>query len=281
MHDILSWISGYLTQERIAILVRAGAILVIGMVLARLLSSGIAGMMTRYTGERHQILLKKISFYLLAGIVVAYSLRELGFQISVLLGAAGILTVAIGFAAQTSASNIISGLFLLADRPFQIGDLIRVGGTTGIVDSIELLSVKLRTFQNAMVRIPSEELIKSQVENFTYWPIRRVDIELGVAYKEDIARVREVLMELADNDPLCLAEPEPLFIFKGYGASSVDLLFCVWCAKDNFLLLSNSIRQKIKEAFDARGIEIPFPHLSVYRGSVTEPFPVEIVDKRS
>ena len=281
MHEIYLWISGYLTQERIAMLVRAAAILVIGIALARLFSSGLARMMSRYTGDRHRILVKKISFYLLAGIAVASSLRELGFQLSVLLGAAGILTVAIGFAAQTSASNIISGLFLLADRPFQIGDVIRVGGTTGVVDSIELISVKLRTFQNAMVRIPSEELIKSQVENFTYWPIRRIDIELGVAYKEDITRVREVLLEVADRDPLCLAEPEPVFIFKGYGGSSIDLVFCVWCAKENYLLVMNSIKQEIKEAFDRQGIEIPFPHVSIYKGSVTEPFQVEVVERKS
>ena len=146
----------------------------------------------------------------------------------------------------------------------------------GFVNEVELLSVKLRTFQNALVRIPNEDLIKNQVKNFTFYPIRRIDIEVGVAYKEDIAKVRDILKEVADRNPLCLEEPTPLFVYKGYGNSSIDLLLGVWVKKENFLLLANSIKEEIKVAFDKNGIEIPFPHISVYTGSVTDPFPVTV-----
>ena len=279
MNDTYGWIIKFFTQERIVSLIRSGVILAAGLLLARLLAGSIARMLSRYTSQPQQVLLRKIVFYLLAGVVVASSLRELGFQLSVLLGAAGVLTVALGFAAQTSASNIISGLFLLADRPFQIGDLIQVGETTGVVNSIELISVKLRTFQNALVRIPNEELIKSQVINLTNYPIRRIDIEVGVAYKENISRVRELLLEVADLNPLCMEEPAPLFIFKGYGESSLDLQFCVWCAKENYLQLMNSIKEEIKLAFDKHDIEIPFPQLTLNAGVATEPFQVNLEGK--
>ncbi|OGF99673.1 MAG: mechanosensitive ion channel protein [Candidatus Glassbacteria bacterium RIFCSPLOWO2_12_FULL_58_11] len=279
MTHTYDWIVNFFTHERILSLIRSGVILAAGLLLARLLAGSIARMLSRYTSQPQQVLLRKIVFYLLAAVVVASSLRELGFQLSVLLGAAGVLTVALGFAAQTSASNIISGLFLLADRPFQIGDVIQVGETTGVVNSIELISVKLRTFQNALVRIPNEELIKSQVINLTSYPIRRIDIEVGVAYKENISRVRELLLEVADRNPLCLEEPAPLFIFKGYGESSLDLLFCVWCAKDNFLQLMNSIQEEIKLAFDKHNIEIPFPQRTLNVGAATEPFAVRLVEK--
>ena len=206
-------------------------------------------------------------------------MRELRFDLSVFLGAAGILTVAVGFASQTSVSNMISGLFLLVDKPFVIGDVVKIGDTVGVVYSIELLSTKIRTFQNGLVRIPNEVLFKSEVLNSTAFPIRRLDITVGVAYKENIDRVREILFDAARRNPLCLEDPAPLFIFDGYGDSSINLKFCVWTVSQNFLNLTNSMRQEIKEAFDRNGIEIPFPHRSIYTGSVTEPMPVAIITK--
>jgi len=277
MNELLSSFSGMLTPERLLSLARAVAILVIGLVVARLLAGGAGRMAGRYLGEQQRELFRKMTFYMLVCIVAASVLRELGFKLSVLLGAAGVLTVAVGFAAQTSASNIISGLFLLADKPFQIGDVIKIGGTVGIVESVELISVKLRTFQNHLVRIPNEEVNKTQVENLTYWPLRRIDIDVGVAYKEETENVKDALMSVADRNPLCLEEPPPLFIYKGYGDSALEFLFCVWTAKENFLLVMNGIKQEIKEEFDRRGIEIPFPHLSLYTGSVTEPFPISVL----
>jgi len=276
MTESLSWLTDFLTPERVVSLVRAAVILAIGIIVTKLLCVYLEKILKKRTSPQQAKTFCKISYYLILTLVAVSALRELGFNLSILLGAAGILTVAIGFASQTSASNIISGLFLLMDRPFQIGDVIEVGGTMGFVNEVELLSVKLRTFQNALVRIPNEDIIKNQVKNFTFYPIRRIDIEVGVAYKEDIAKVRDLLKEVADSNPLCLEEPAPLFVYKGYGNSSLDLMLGVWVKKENFLLLTNSIKDEIKVAFDKNGIEIPFPHISVYTGSVTDPFPVTV-----
>ncbi len=208
---------------------------------------------------------------------VASALRELGFSLAVLVGAAGVLTVAIGFASQTSASNLISGLFLLGEKPFQVGDFITVGERTGELLSIDALSVKLRTFDNLFVRIPNETLIKSEVVTLTRFPIRRIDLKIGVAYKEDVRRVHDVLLEVAERNRLCLDDPAPLFVFLGFGDSSLDLQFSVWATRENYIELTNTIHTEIKEAFDAAGIEIPFPHRSIYTGEITKPFPVEVV----
>ena len=279
MAESFSWLFNFLTPERTAALVRAVVILALGVIITKVLCVYLEKILKKRTTPQQAKTFCRISYYLILTLIVISALRELGFNLGVLLGAAGILTVAIGFASQTSASNIISGLFLLADRPFQLGDVIQVGGALGIVNEIELLSVKLRTFQNAIIRIPNEEMIKSQVTNFTFYPIRRIDIEVGVAYKEDISKVREVLLEVADRNPLCLEEPTPLFVYKGYGNSSIDLLLGVWIKKENYLLVMNSIKEDIKVAFDKKGIEIPFPHISVYTGSVTDPFPVMVVNQ--
>jgi small-conductance mechanosensitive channel len=278
MSEIWSSLIEFFTAERFISLVRAFTILIIGLFLARLISTSLVRILSKHTSAQQSMLIKRVSFYLLAVLIVMSSLKEMGFQLGFLLGAAGIFTVAIGFASQTSASNVISGLFLIAEKPFIVGDVIKVGDTVGVVLAIELVSVKLRTFDNALVRIPNESIVKSQIFNYTHFPIRRIDIEIGVAYKEDIAKVREVLMEVADRNPLCLEEPLPLIIFKGYGDSSIDLLFCAWCKKENYLLLVNSIKEEVKKAFDEKGIEIPFPHRTLYTGSVTEPFPITIVN---
>src|SRR5699024_2454555 len=118
-----------------------------------------------------------------------------GISLAPLLGAAGIAGVALGFASQTSVSNIISGLFLIAESPFKVDDIITVKSTTGVVLSIDILLVKLRTFDNQYVRIPNETLIKTEVTNITRFPIRRLNTTISVAYKEDIGQVREILME--------------------------------------------------------------------------------------
>jgi small-conductance mechanosensitive channel len=186
--------------------------------------------------------------------------------------------VAIGFASQTSASNLISGLFLMAERPFIVGDWVTIDGVTGMVLSIDLLAVKIRLFDNSLVRIPNESVIKNQLTNLTAFPIRRIDINVGVAYKEDVSRVRDVLLGLADRNPLCLDEPQPQFFYDGFGDSALELRLCVWTARDNFVALRNTMRLEIKDAFDREGIEIPFPHRTLYAGSVTDPFPVQVVE---
>ncbi len=280
MPDLTSLMEQIGGIDRLMILLRALIILSAGLVISRLVSSLVGRLVQMHATTHQSILWRRGVYYLILILFTISALRELGFNLSVLVGAAGIVSVAVGFASQTSASNLISGLFLLAEKPFQIGDTIKVGETMGEVLSIDLMSVKLRTPDNLYVRIPNESLIKSQVTTMTRFPIRRIDMAIGIAYKEDIGRVREALLEVADKNLLCLEEPKPLFIFKGYGESSLDIQFSVWAKRENFLDLRNSIYEEIKLAFDAQGIEIPFPHRTLYTGSVTTPFPIRMMDEQ-
>jgi small-conductance mechanosensitive channel len=277
MDEWLAPLRDYATPERVISLIRAVFIMVAGLVVARLLgrwAGKLAGVRLRAPQAQ---LLRRAVFYGITGLVVVTALHELGFNPGVLLGAAGILTVAVGFASQTSASNLVSGLFLIAEKPFEIGDIVTVTEVTGEVLSIDLLSVKIRTFDNLFVRIPNEQVIKSTVTNRSHFPLRRVDIKIGIAYKEDMERVRGILFELADRNVFCMAEPKPLFIFSGFGDSALQFQFSVWGETANYLSLLNSMQEAIKRAFDEEGIEIPFPHRSLYAGSRTEPFPVRVV----
>ncbi|MEZ5524281.1 MAG: mechanosensitive ion channel family protein [Pseudomonadales bacterium] len=260
-------------------MIKAALLVLIGWVVARL-ASRFFTRFTRFKLNKHQLAIyTRFIFYLLFSLFAITALHQLGFKISVLLGAAGILTVALGFASQTSASNLISGLFLLGEKPFEIGDVLKVDGDTGEVISVDLLSVKLRTFDNLYVRIPNELLIKSKFTNLTKFPIRRIDLVIGVAYRENLQKVIQLLLELTARDARCLEEPQPFCIITGFGSSSVDLQLSVWCRREVFRDLKSELMQAIKQSFDAHGIEIPFPHVSLYSGSQTAPFPVYQVDQ--
>lgn len=225
------------------------------------------------------ILIKKGITYSGFAILTIMIFNQLGFKVSALLGAAGIIGIAIGFAAQTSVSNIISGFFLISEKPFKTGDLIQVGTTLGIVHSIDLLSIKIRKLDNLFIRIPNETLIKNELTNITKFPIRRMDLNISVAYKEDPAKIQKILAELAAANPYCLDNPEPLILFKDFGSSALEFLFGLWFYKTDYMSLKNSIMREIKERFDKENIEIPFPHQSLYAGEATAAFPIKIINE--
>ncbi len=250
----------------------AFVVLVVGVLLVRFSLSVLRRVVSARIGPQHAEVVAKIAGYVLFALVAVAVLHQVGVNLSALIGAAGILTVAIGFASQTSASNIISGLFLLGERPFVVGDTLNVSGTIGEVVSINLLSVTLRTFDNLAVRVPNETLLKSNITNITHYPIRRYDVLIGVDYSEDLTHVEKVLQQVAGTNPLCMDEPKPTFICLGFGESAVNIQFSVWAAQPNFLQLRNTIHGQIKTAFDDEGINIPFPR----RGLVHIGAPLEI-----
>ena len=276
MTEFVDSAMGVLTSETTVNIFQAMLILLVGFLVTKGVTSALVTLFEKRFDAHVLHLFRRAIFYGILGLFVFSALSQMGFNLGVILGAAGIFSVAVGFASQTSASNLISGLFLLGERPFSIGDMIKVGNTVGEVLSIDLLSVKLRTFDNLHVRIPNESLIKSEVTTLTKFPIRRFDMQVGVAYKENLSTVQDILLEVADQNPLCLEEPKPLFIFQGFGNSSMDIQFSVWSKRENFLDMKNSLQLGVKEAFDTKGIEIPFPHVTLYKGSATEPFPVSM-----
>ena len=201
-------------------------------------------------------------------------------SLSTIFGAAGVIGIIIGFASQTSIGNIISGFFLVSEKSFELGDVIKIGDKSGVVYSIDLLSIKIKTFDNQLIRIPNQTVISTEVINVTRFPIRRLDFQVSVAYKEDLEKVKNLLEKIARQNPLSLDEPEPLIVFTGFGSSSIDILLGIWFEKTNYLKVKNSVFMDIKKTFDEEGIEIPFPHVSLYTGEATKPFPVSASNKK-
>jgi len=257
--------------------ISSGFLLVLGIVLGSLAARSVSKVMAKRSSRHHTVMVRRLVFYVIFLLFGVAALREAGFSLDVVLGAAGILTVAIGFASQTSASNMISGLFLLVEKPFEIGDFIEVEAIMGEVVGIDMLSVKLRTRDNLYVRIPNETLIKTPVINRSRFPIRRIDLSVGIAYAEDVEKVENLLMELAEKNPVCLEEPKAFVLVSAFGPSSVDLQFSFWVPKDKVLEGKSGMLVAVKNALDKEGIEIPFPHSSIYAGSHSEPFRVQLL----
>ncbi len=273
--DLPEWLDRDLAFNLLKVL----AIIAIGFVVLRILAALTAKMAGKKLSPQGVMVTRKVVLYGGYTLILFTVLRQMGFDLSAIMGAAGIAGVAIGFASQTSVSNLISGLFLVSEKPFEVGNVIEVAGTLGEVSSVDLLSTKVRTFDNRYVRIPNEMMIKEQVVNLTRFPIRRYDFQLGVAYKEDTRRVEAILREVAGQNPLVLDDPEPIFVFKNFGDSALEIQFSVWFVTTDYLKVKSNVLTEIKERFDVEGIEIPFPHLSLYAGSVTQPFPVKSVEK--
>jgi small-conductance mechanosensitive channel len=180
-----------------------------------------------------------------------------GLDSSAFLGAAGIAGIALGFAAQTSISNVISGLFLITEKAFSVGDVIRAGETTGTVKSIDVLSVKLVTFDNQLVRIPNETLIKSVIVNITRHPVRRLNVRLLVPHETDLLLLREALAEIAAAIPQIMIEPEPFFFADSWDQEGVWVLYGLWIEHSDIVTVKNEFFFRVAGALSRRGIGFP------------------------
>ena len=274
-------LSIFQTEAFMLNLMRAALYLIIGFIVLRIIILSVRRLMKNKVSDQVKMLATKAINYSGLAIIIIIVLLEFGVNLAPILGAAGILGLAIGIASQASLSNIISGLFLISEKPFKVGDIIRSGDKLGIVVSIDLLSAKIRTFNNIYIRIPNEKLANSELMNITRYPIRRMDFNISVAYKEDLERVREILLDIAKDNALVLDEPSPILIFQEFGDSGISILFGVWFQKSDFIDVKNAIFLDIKKRFDQEGIEIPFPHRTLYAGSATDPLPIVMKEEKA
>lgn len=213
---------------------------------------------------QRQLFIQKTIRYMAYFIALLSVLNLFGVKLSAIWGAAGIAGVAIGFAAQTSVSNIISGIFVITEGAIKIGDTVIVDGITGIVDSINLLSVRIHTFDNQMVRIPNSTIINSNLTNNSYHKTRRLTVSVDVSYNTDLEFALETIKKVPENCPTVLREPSPNAWYDGFGESGIKLTLAVWFSQENFIDTKNAIFIGIKKVFDEAKIEIPFNQIDVH-----------------
>lgn len=266
---LLNNVTTFFDSTKLLNLGYALGLLIFGFFLAKRIRYWAERGLSLHFSRHHSMLISRCTFYLTFLIFFVASLQHLGFNLSVLLGAAGVFTVAISFASQTAASNLISGIFLLFERPFQMGDNIEVKGINGTVDSIDLLSTKLKTSDNKLVRIPNEALIKSEITNLSYFSTRRLDLIVGVSYSTDINTVKPLLLKVTSRCKEVLKNPVPNVILHNFADSAVELKLMVWVNTAELGEIKNKLQELIKEQFDSNGIEMPFGQITIHRSQKT------------
>lgn len=182
-------------------------------------------------------------------------------SIVAVLGAAGL---AVGLALQGTLSNVAAGAMLLVLRPFKVGDAVEIGGTLGVVDSIGLFITEMHTFDNIGVSMPNSKVWGNEIKNLTRFNTRRVNLEFGIGYSDDMDKAIRLIKEILDEDERVLKEPEPLIAINNLGDSSVDIRVWPWALTKDVWPLRYDITKKVKERFDANGISIPFPQRDVH-----------------
>jgi small-conductance mechanosensitive channel len=244
---------------------------VVGMILIlfiiwlvfRLVKGGTKKLLKKNDNPHLNMLVIRTINYAYVIVSLLYLLSVFGIKITAILGAAGVAGVAIGFAAQTTISNFISGLFVLGERTMKVGDFISCGGVAGTVDSVDLLSIKIHNTDGQMLRIPNSQVMNSNFQNNSFFDTRRMCFTVSVAYESDFRKAQEVLATVPAKCPTVLAEPEPKVWFEELGASGVNMILAVWFKSSDLVQTKNDVFVNILETFRAANIEIPYTKVDV------------------
>jgi len=207
---------------------------------------------------------KHLIYALILVVVIIAALDRVGIQTSsftVVVGAAGL---AVGFALQGSLSNFAAGVMLIMFKPIKVGDLVQVGGKEGTVTEVEIFHTIIKTPDGIKTIIANSNVTGNHIVNFTANGSRRVDLVIGISYKDDIRKARSVIMDVMTKDPLVLRQPEPLVAVQELGESSVNLAVRPWVKPTDYWAVYFGITEKVKLALDANGITIPFPQRDLH-----------------
>lgn len=257
------WIKKYLTWGYLFQAIGSIIVILLLWIAYRLILHGIKRVSKEKQTPQQSMLISKFVKYAFYIILVIYILSCFGIKLSAIWGAAGIAGVAIGFAAQTSISNLISGLFVLGEHIMKVGDTISVGGITGNVDSVDLLSVKVHTPDNQLVRIPNSSVINSNLTNTSFFVRRRMTFTISTSYDTDMNKALEALLEVPACCPTILKNPAPAAWFESFSENGISLTLAVWFKNDDFLKTRNDCFIAIKKAYDNAKINIPVNRLKV------------------
>ncbi len=234
---------------------------VIGSWAIRKIMKGIRAVMTKrdYDESLQKFLLNLISWILKILLIITL-LGTLGVpttSFAAIIAAAGL---AIGLALQGSLGNFAGGVLIMIFKPIKIGDLIEAQGEIGVVKQIEIFTTKLTGLSNKEIIIPNGALSNGNIVNYTTEGTRRVDLTFGVGYDSDIKKTKEVLMNVITSHPLVLSDPEPTVNVSALADSSINFAVRPWCKAEDYWAVYFGITEQTKEALDAAGIEIPYPH---------------------
>lgn len=218
-------------------------------------------------GKLDKTLARVFAYVLRIALKIAIAVCLVGFVGIDTSGLAALVTslgVGIGLAVNGALSNLAGGVLIILTRPFRVDDFIETQGHSGTVEDIHITYTVLRTPDNKTVYLPNGSLSGATVVNYSRQDTRRVDFTFSIAYTADFETAKTVVGELCAAHPLVLSDPAPMVRVSAHGASSIDLVTRVWVKSSDYWTVNFDLLEQVKAAFDAKGIEIPFPQMDVH-----------------
>ncbi len=237
-------------------------ILWIGMKIARKIGNIVKNIATRSPAVDDTLgnFLGSIARYIITAFVVIAAITKLGVETASLVAMLGAATLAIGLALQGTLGNVAAGVMLMLFRPYKLGDYVNVAGQEGVVKDMNIFTTNLATVDNVEVIIANGEAWGSTIQNYTSLGVRRVDVDYGIHYDDDIDKAIKIINTTAAKHPNVLTKPsEPWAKVVTLNDSSVDIQSRVWCKAEHYWDVMFDLKKSIKEAFDKDGITIPYP----------------------
>ncbi len=239
-------------------------IIFITYIFVKILNLNIRKILIVKLEKQELILIEKIIKYGIFSIVIISILPLLGFNVSGLLVAGGILSIALGFSSQKIISNLFSGILLILEKPIKIGDEVEIEGVKGYVEDISIISTVIKTYDGPYVRIPNEKVFTSNITNFVKNPLRRIEYKIGISYRENTDRAIKIIENLFLENPLVLKEPKPEVFVSGLGLNAIEITTRFWSPTKNWYETKKKILLEIKRELEGKGIEISYPQRIIY-----------------
>lgn len=246
-------------------IVYAVGIFVIGLFLIRIVLKFMMRLLAhKVTDDALLYFVRTLIRLLLLVMVAIAALDQLGVNTTSLVAVLGAAGLAIGLALKDSMQNVASGIMLIMMRPFKAGDYVEAGGTAGTVEKVGLFTSLFCTPDNRELTVPNSAIVGGTITNYSARELRRIDLVFGIHYDDDIAKARGIIQAILAADNRLLKDPAPVVAVSELGASSVDFVVRPWVSVSNYWPVRFDLIEKIKLAFDAEGITIPFPQQDVH-----------------
>lgn len=241
------------------------AVLVIGLLLASLIARWASRLLNKSgrLGPSVAGLLSSLIKYALWVLVGVTVLTQFGVETTSIIAALGGMALAVGLALQGTLSNVASGVMILVQKPFKVGETISVGSILATVQEIGLFTTELKQPDGLFVMMPNNELWNQPIINFNRHPVRRFELVVGIGYNDSMEQARTELLALAAAEERVLDDPAPVAFVASLDDSSVGIGLRVWCNTPDYLGLSWDLTEAVKAKFDEKGISIPFPQREI------------------
>lgn len=261
---MLDWLMNFLQGVLFKRICTAVVMLVIGVLATRIAVNLLHRALEKSKLEKagHSLItsLTKAALYILLGLIIA---STLGIDVTSIVALASVLTLALSLALQNMVSNIIGGFIILYTHPFHSGDFVEIAGQSGTVREINMTYTTMATPDNKLVSIPNSAVVAAQIVNFTSAGTRRVEITVSASYDAPTQKVIDALA-LAGTMDNVLLDPAPCAVILSYGDSAIEYSLRVWVKAEDYWDIYFAVTQRVKDIFDAQGIEMTYPHLNVH-----------------